>query len=110
LTKGQVRPQENYPDYDDLITASDVKNSRPHPDMIQLAMKKHMIQNPNEVIKVGDSITNIEEGKNAGCALSIGISTGAHNFNQLFSAQPDFIISDLLELLAIIENYNNPNA
>lgn len=93
-------------DYDDLITASDVKNSRPQPDMIRLAMNKFMIQNPNEVVKVGDSITDIEEGKNAGCALSIGITTGAHSFTQLFSAHPDFIISDLLELLEIIKNYN----
>jgi len=47
-------------DYDDLITASDVKNSRPQPDMIQLAMTKFLIQNPNEVVKVGDSIADIE--------------------------------------------------
>jgi phosphonatase-like hydrolase len=92
--------------YDDLITASDVKNCRPQPDMILLAMKKFGIQDPNEVIKVGDSITDIEEGKNALCTLSIGITTGAHSHPQLLSANPDFIISDLLELTDIIENYN----
>lgn len=93
-------------EYDDLITASDVKNSRPRPDMILLAMSKFGIQNPNEVIKLGDSITDIEEGKNARCALSIGITTGAHTYEQLLSADPDFIITNLLELPALIKTHN----
>jgi len=91
--------------YDDLITASDVENGRPHPDMILLAMHHFNIRQPGEVIKIGDSVVDIEEGKNAGCALSIGITTGAHSYDQLASANPDFIISDLLELPGIIENY-----
>ncbi len=92
--------------FDDLITASDVENSRPYPDMILLAMKKNGIQNSDEVIKIGDSFTDIEEGKNARCALSIGITTGAHSYPQLASASPDFIISDLLELSEIITYFN----
>jgi phosphonatase-like hydrolase len=92
--------------YDDLITASDVENGRPQPDMIFLAMDHFDIRQPGEVIKVGDSVIDIEEGKNAGCALSIGITTGAHTYDQLSSANPDFVISDLLELPAIISSYN----
>ena len=92
--------------YDELITASDVKKSRPEPDMILLAMNRCKIQQPGEVIKVGDSIIDIEEGKNASCALSIGITTGAHSYHQLLSANPDFIISDLLEIPEIIAGHN----
>ena len=92
--------------YDSLITASNVKKSRPEPDMILLAMHKFNIQHASEVIKVGDSIIDIEEGKNAKCALSIGITTGAHSYDQLLSANPDYIISNLLELLEIIRDYN----
>jgi phosphonatase-like hydrolase len=94
-------------EFDDLITASDVKNSRPHPDMILLAMHKFAITEPAEVIKVGDSVTDVEEGRNAGCALSIGITTGAHSYEQLLSANPDFIINDLSELTGIIKVYNS---
>jgi phosphonatase-like hydrolase len=97
-------------EFDDLITSSDVKNSRPRPDMILLAMQKFGIQHADEVIKVGDSITDIEEGKNAGCALSIGVTTGAHSFEQLNSSHPDLIISDLLDLSKIIKQYNSPHA
>ena len=93
--------------YDDLITASEVKNGRPHPDMILYAMQNFKIRKPGEVIKVGDSAIDIEEGKNARCALSIGITTGAHSRQQLSAAHPDFIISDLLDLPEIIENYNS---
>ncbi len=90
-------------EFDGLITASDVKNNRPQPDMIVLAMKQFDIENGSEVIKVGDSIIDIEEGKNAGCGLSIGITTGAHTFEQLETAEPDYIIHDLIELLPLLE-------
>jgi phosphonatase-like hydrolase len=91
-------------EFDELITASDVKANRPDPDMIWLAMKKFGIENAGEVIKVGDSIIDIEEGRNAGCRLNIGITTGAHNFKQLQTANPDYIINNLLELSPIISS------
>jgi phosphonatase-like hydrolase len=87
---------------DGLITATDVQNNRPQPDMTLLAMQKFGIDNGGEVVKVGDSIIDIEEGKNAGCGLSIGITTGAHTYEQLASADPDNIINNLLELLPLI--------
>jgi phosphonatase-like hydrolase len=93
--------------YDDLIAASDVENGRPLPDMILRAMHNANIRQPGEVIKVGDSVIDIEEGKNALCALSIGITTGAHSHDQLSLANPDFIISDLSELPEIIKDYNS---
>jgi phosphonatase-like hydrolase len=87
---------------DGLVTASDVQNGRPGPDMILLAMQKFGIKNADEVVKVGDSIIDVEEGKNAGCKLSIGITTGAHTYQQLATAKPDHIIHHLSELLALI--------
>jgi len=89
-------------DYDSLVTANDVDKNRPNPDMIWLAMKRFDIANPSEVVKVGDSIIDIEEGKNAGCSLSIGITTGAHTFKQLTTAKPDYIINNLMELLPLL--------
>lgn len=89
--------------FDILITADDVKNSRPAPDMIQLAMKKCGISTAREVAKVGDSIVDIQEGKSAGCGLTFGVTTGAQTAEQLSTAAPDFIINSLLELKEIIE-------
>jgi phosphonatase-like hydrolase len=90
-------------EYDYMVTASDVTHNRPGPDMIQLAMEEFHLINATEVVKVGDSIIDIEEGKNAGCKLSIGITTGAHTREQLKTANPDYIIDDLLELLPLLD-------
>jgi len=88
---------------DGLVTATDVKNNRPFPDMILLAMKQFDMTDAREVVKVGDSIIDIEEGRNAGCRLSIGITTGAHTRQQLESAKPDYIIDNLPELLPLLD-------
>jgi phosphonatase-like hydrolase len=87
---------------DDLITASDVSQNRPHPDMILLAMKKFGIQNAKHVMKVGDSGIDIEEGRNAGCGITVGITTGAHTWQQLEAAHPDHIIERLADIPDLI--------
>lgn len=86
-----------------LVTASDVLNNRPLPDMILLAKEKLGIADTKEMIKIGDSCVDIEEGKNAKCLYSIGITTGAQTKIQLQAAKPDFIFNALNELLATIK-------
>lgn len=90
-------------EFDGLITATDVSRNRPEPDMINFAMKRFEIHDSSCVVKIGDSTIDIEEGKNAGCGLSIGITTGAHTATQLLIANPDFIINDLIDLLPLID-------
>ena len=87
---------------DGLITASDVEYSRPSADMILLAMEQHQIADESSVAKVGDSIIDIEEGQNAGCGLTIGITTGAHTYEQLFTANPNAIINELTDLMQLL--------
>ncbi|MDN5216007.1 HAD-IA family hydrolase [Fulvivirgaceae bacterium BMA12] len=64
--------------YDTLITADDVSNGRPYPDMILMAMDKLKIDDTSKVLKAGDSIIDIEEGKNAQCGITVAVTTGAH--------------------------------
>lgn len=49
--------------FDAMITADDVSESRPSPAMIHLAMEKFNITRPESVLKAGDSVIDIEEGK-----------------------------------------------
>jgi phosphoglycolate phosphatase-like HAD superfamily hydrolase len=70
--------------------------------MILLAMKQHGITDGKSVMKIGDSSIDIEEGQNAGCGLSIGITTGAHTQQQLLEAKPDAVINGLMEVFNII--------
>ncbi len=93
----------NLNQFDLLITASDVNKNRPQPDMILLAMSQLGISDPGKVVKVGDSAVDIQEGQNAKCGLSIGVTTGAHTPEQLEKANPDYIIDNLFELIEIIE-------
>ena len=91
-------------EFDTLVTASEVNQNRPEPDMILLAMRYHGLTDGKSVVKVGDSSIDIEEGKNAGCGLSIGITTGAHTQKQLEEAKPDVVIDNLMEIFALVTN------
>ena len=85
-----------------VLTADDVQRGRPHPDMIQLAMQKLGIGDAAAVAKIGDSAIDIEEGRNAGCGLTFGITTGAHTAEQLAAAAPTAVLGHLDELLGFV--------
>ena len=40
-------------------------------------MERHGIKNVKSVAKVGDTLIDCNEGKNAGCGLTIGVLSGA---------------------------------
>ncbi|WP_209401407.1 phosphonatase-like hydrolase [Pseudozobellia sp. WGM2] len=84
--------------YDALVTADDVTKGRPDPAMILEAMKVLDVQDSKKVIKAGDSIIDIEEGKNADCIATVGVTTGAHTEAQLNSAQPTYVLNSLKDL------------
>lgn len=89
-------------EYDVLITADDVAKGRPHPDMIQKAMKTVGITDSLKVLKAGDSTIDIEEGRNSNCGLTVGVTTGAQNRKQLSTANPDHIVDKLSDILQFI--------
>jgi phosphoglycolate phosphatase-like HAD superfamily hydrolase len=93
-----------------VVTASDVSRNRPFPDMIEAAMRIAGITEPLEVVKVGDSAIDIEEGQNAGCGLNIGITGGAQTRQQLENQNPDFVIDQLKELIGILDLKNAANS
>ncbi|EJL75092.1 HAD-IA family hydrolase [Chryseobacterium populi] len=88
--------------YDALITADDVSESRPSPEMIYLAMKKFNIIEPEKVLKAGDSVIDIEEGKNAGCGLTIAVLSGAQSKTELEKSNPDYIFNTISEAEEIL--------
>lgn len=87
---------------DALITASQVPQARPFPDMIHRAQEQLRVSRAACVAKVGDTTFDIEEGRNAGCGLCVGVTTGAHSRERLAAAKPDRIIDDLRELLDLV--------
>ena len=91
------------PDIDALVTASDVTHGRPGPDMIHRAMELTGVSVAENVVKVGDSEIDIEEGKNAGCGMTFGITTGAQLESQLQQSEPTAVIASLRELLTHLD-------
>lgn len=89
--------------YDVLVTADDAKNGRPAPDMILEAMKQLEVIESSKVLKAGDSIIDIEEGKNAKCGVTVGVTTGAHTKAQLNSANPTYVLESLTHLKELVK-------
>ena len=82
---------------DDYISSEEVDRGRPYPYMIERLMFRNNIEYPQEVIKIGDSIVDINEGKNAGCK-TVGVLSGSNSKVQLKKENPDFIINNIMDL------------
>ncbi len=89
-------------DIDALATADDAANGRPAPDMIDFICNQLDIP-AAESVKIGDSAIDIEEGRSAGVKLAIGVTTGAQTRELIQKANPDYVLDDMWELLAILD-------
>ena len=83
----------------DLSIASDeVAAGRPAPLMIQKAMQAFGITDPQGVYNVGDTPSDLESGRRAGCARSLGVVNGTHTRAQLAACPHDGLFASLAEL------------
>ncbi len=87
---------------DALITADDVVKGRPSSEMIDKAMQLFGITDAEKVLKAGDSVIDIEEGKNAHCGITVGVLTGAQAREQLSTAEPTLILDALADLAEVL--------
>ena len=82
---------------DGYISSEEVIFGRPYPDMINKLMIRNDIEDPKSVIKIGDTLADIKEGKNAGCK-TVGVLSGAAKKSILEKENPDFIIDSIMDL------------
>ena len=77
---GLIMERLNWPGrlIDQVVYSSDVPRGRPAPYMIFRAMERLDIDDVHQVMKLGDSPADLEEGYNAGCGEVIGVLSGAH--------------------------------
>ncbi len=85
--------------FDYIGIAEEIGKGRPHPDMIFDMLAKCKLVN-TEFLKVGDTVADIQEGKNAQ-VLTAAILSGTQDEKELTLQQPDFIIRHLTELKEI---------
>ncbi len=78
-------------------SAEQVGVGRPNPKMIHDAMHQLGVTEGRKVVKIGDTVVDIQEGKNAG-AWTVAVLTGSQMKTQLRAAGPDYILSSIREL------------
>lgn len=90
----------------DASAASDeVEQGRPFPFMIQKIMAELGITDPKSVIKIGDTEVDVNEGHNAGCLMSIGITSGVFSEEELIPHKPTHLAKSLTEVLEIVKAF-----
>ena len=86
---------------DQLFTAivgdEDVSQNKPHPEILLYAIEKMGLAK-EEIILVGDSLIDIQTGKNAGLRVFV-VPTGVQTKEELEKARPTAVLNGLLDLL-----------
>lgn len=90
--------------------SDEVPKGRPFPYMIQKIMRELNITDSKSVIKIGDTEVDVHEGHNAGCLMSIGITSGVFTEEELIRHQPTHIAKSLTEVLEIVKSYSYANS
>ena len=111
---------------DNCVTSDNLPGGRPKPYMIYQNMCELDIASPRSVMKVGDTISDIKEGVNAG-VWSVGIILGSNELAltedevavmpaeelktrmldvryRMYAAGADYVIDDITELPMLIES------
>ena len=83
---------------DDCISRDMVKLGRPAPHMIWQLMNNNDIDDPSTVVKIGDSVDDIKEGKNANCGIVAGVLTGSSTRQQLEKYNPNVVFDTVVDL------------
>ena len=86
---------------DYVESAEQIGVGRPNPKMILDAMKRLGITDGLAVVKIGDTVVDVQEGKNAG-VWTVAVLTGSQTEAQLMAAGPDYILSSIRELRTLI--------
>lgn len=84
------------------VASDEVAQGRPAPDMILKCMETLHVHDPKNVINIGDTPSDLEAGKRAGCLYSLGICNGTHTREQLAALPNDGLIKDLSELIKFL--------
>ena len=82
-------------------SADQIGVGRPNPKMIHDAMDRLNITDGSKVLKIGDTVVDVQEGKNAG-AWTVAVLTGSQTETQLMAAAPDYILSSVRELRGLV--------
>lgn len=87
--------------FDYIGIGSETGRGRPYPDMIFDMMNKLSVLDKGEFLKVGDTVADIEEGKNAKVLTAV-ILSGTQSKDDLLNAAPDYVLNSLIDIKKIV--------
>ncbi len=85
------------------LSPADVGRGRPAPDMVLGAMARLGVDDPNAVVVVGDTVSDLEAGTAAGAGAVVGVLSGAHDEATLVEAPHTAILSDITGLVELLD-------
>lgn len=87
---------------DAVVTTSDVSEGRPAPYMIHRAMEKTGVHDVSKVLAAGDTIVDVQAGRNAG-GVAVGVLTGKLGREELAAHSHDYILTGVIEVPELAE-------
>ncbi|ACL70665.1 HAD family hydrolase [Halothermothrix orenii] len=88
-------------DIDFYLSKDDVNRSKPHPEGFVKIMERFDL-NPEELLMVGDSPSDIIGGKNAGLKTVL-VSYTYYEMEDMIALEPDYVIDHLEEVIELVE-------
>ena len=88
------------------IASDEVQVGRPAPDMIFLCMEKLGVTDPDAVICVGDTPSDLLSGRNAGIKATFGLTNGTHSQELLTPYGNDGLLPSIDALIPEIGRLN----
>jgi phosphonatase-like hydrolase len=87
---------------DYTVTSDEVERGRPFPDLIHSIMMLAGVYDPDSVVKVGDTVADLQEGSAAACGLIVGVTFGAGRRDLLQREEHTHLIDSIPELLDVL--------
>lgn len=86
---------------DAALSPADAGRGRPAPDLVLTALIATATTSVASVAVVGDTVSDVLAGRNAGAGLVVGVLTGAHSRDQLEAAGADLVLDSVRDLPAV---------
>jgi phosphonatase-like hydrolase len=89
------------------VTPSEIygNEGRPAPFMIQKAMYRLGIADPQTVVTIGDTPSDLAAGRHAGCRYVCGVANGTHTAAALAEYSHDGLFASLIDFQHQLENW-----